>query len=172
MNDQNTHDVSNCFGHPGSRNGHCTSCEFRQSCKLFSATAKSVDRRSKLTSFEEVQSWHLESADFDHIPGISDEEDNQSNFIAMLGEFFHYLVNLDDYTIGIICKIVNSGKNCTVTELGKLHGCSRQAMHRKILNIIAKKPELSSLLQGTMYKLSRGRQRFIRNRCRIAATEV
>ena len=93
----------------------------------------------------------------------------------MLGRFFRYLAGLDDYTIGIICEMLNSGNvagNCTVSKLSRLRGCSRQTMHRKLLEIIARRPELSSLLQGTMYKLSRGRQRFMRNQHNSAVSKV
>ena len=176
MNDSLKHDVSECFGHPRSKNTLCIDCQYRQSCNFFAASAKSVDRRSKLTSFEEIQSWLPESADFDHIPGNSEETELESGLVSMLSRFFRYLISLDDYTVGIICAVINSGNTsasgCTVSELGKLHGCSRQAMHRKILDIIARRPELSSLLQGTMYKLSRGRQRFIRRRRELASSKV
>ena len=168
MKQQLEYDVVKCFGHPSRRNDRCIQCEYHQSCNFFYATSKSVKSRSRLTSYENVQSWLLDSADFEHIPGVAEEEAEQSSIVAMLSYFFRYLITLDDYTVGIICQVINSGDapgSCTVAELGKAHGCSRQAMHRKILDIIAGKPELSALLQGTMYKLSRGRQRFIsRNR--------
>ncbi len=169
------HDAAGCYGRPGSRGTFCVNCQYRQSCSFFAATAKSVESRSKLASYEEMQNWMTETADFDHIPGESKDTGANSGFISMLGQFFRYLISLDDYTVGIICEVINSGNKrtpCTVAELGRLHGCSRQAMHRKILDIIAGKPELSSLLQGTMYKLSRGRQRFIRNRREAALGKV
>lgn len=173
MNDQ--HDVSKCFGNPRSRSNTCCMCEYRQSCALFAATSRSVESRSKLTSFEEIQSWLPDSADFDHIPGETKVTDRHSRLISMLGRFFRYLIGLDDYTIGIICEMLNSGNvsgNYTVSKLSRLRGCSRQTMHRKLLEIIARRPELSSLLQGTMYKLSRGRQRFMRNQHNSAVSKV
>ena len=166
MNQKFDNGTTDCYGRPGSRGTFCVNCQYRQSCSFFAATAKSVESRSKLASYEELQNWMPEAADFDHIPGECHDSNPHSGFIAMLGHFFRYLISLDDYTVGIICEVINSGGKsnpCTVAELGRLHGCSRQAMHRKILDIIAGKPELSSLLQGTMYKLSRGRQRFMRN---------
>ncbi len=173
MNDQ--HDVSKCFGNPRSRSNTCCMCEYRQSCALFAATSRSVESRSKLTSFEEIQSWLPDSADFDHIPGEIKATDRHSRLISMLGRFFRYLIGLDDYTIGIICEMLNSGNvsgNYTVSKLSRIRGCSRQTMHRKLLEIIARRPELSSLLQGTMYKLSRGRQRFMRNQHNSAVSKV
>ena len=86
----------------------------------------------------------------------------------MLGRFFRFLLELDDYTIGIISEVITPAdperKSCSVSALSKLHGCSRQAMHRKILDIIARRPELALLLKSTMSKLSRGRQCFLRHR--------
>lgn len=175
MNQNFDHDTAGCYGRPGSRGAVCVNCQYRQSCSFFAATAKSVESRSKLASYEGMQNWIPEAADFDHIPGESENYGQHSGFISMLGQFFRYLISLDDYTVGIICEVINSGNKrtpCTVADLGRLHGCSRQAMHRKILDIIAGKPELSSLLQGTMYKLSRGRQRFIRNRRETALGKV
>ena len=175
MSEELDHDVSGCFGNPRSRNNVCCLCQYRQSCALFAATSKSVESRSKLTSFEEIQSWLPDSADFDHIPGETRTVDRYSQLITMLGRFFRYLVALDDYTIGIICEMINSGDvsgNCTVSKLSRLRGCSRQTVHRKLLEIIARRPELSSLLQGTMYKLSRGRQRFMRNQHKAAVSKA
>ena len=164
-----------CFGKINSASAKCRKCEFQESCTYWNSTAASVESQSKLTSFEEIQEWLPDSADFSNIPGNEPENDERSNLISMLGRFFRFLLELDDYTMGIICEIIKpSGETphgCTVSYLGKIHGCSRQAMHRKILDIIARKPELTALLKNTMYKLSRGRQNFIRHRggeCTVA----
>ena len=157
-----------CFGKINSASEKCRKCDFFESCTYWNATAASVDSREKLTSFEEVQDWLSDSADFRYIPGSEPENDVRSNLISMLGRFFRFLLELDDYTMGIVCEVVKPSAEtphgCTVSYLGKIHGCSRQAMHRKILDIIARKPELTSLLKNTMYKLSRCRQHFMRHR--------
>ena len=165
-----------CYGSDGhGKFSRCTECEYYSSCGYYAATAALVESRSHLASFEEVQSWLTDAADYDHIPGEQEEiarrQDN-NHLISMLGRFFRFLLELDDYTIGIISEVITPAdperKSCSVSALSKLHGCSRQAMHRKILDIIARRPELTSLLQSTMYKLSSGRQRFMRSRSKQA----
>ena len=160
-----------CYGKPGHNAARCAGCAFKQSCSYFAATANLVESRSHLASYEEIQYWLPEAADFDHIPGEAEEvreRENRNQLIAMLSRFFRFLLDLDDYTIGIIGELVSpssgNGSVCTVSALGRLHGCSRQAMHRKILDTIARRPELAVLLKKTMYKLSRGRQSFLRRR--------
>lgn len=163
-----------CFGKIQRSSRHCMKCQYREACIYWGATASTVESRIKLASFEEIQDWLPECADYDHIPGEENSTDINSQLISMLGRFFRFLLELDDYTAGIICEVVKpsaGSRQCTVSYLGKLHGCSRQAMHRKILDIIARKPELALLLKNTMYKLSRGRQFFIRRREREGAAQ-
>ena len=161
-----------CYGSDGhGKFSRCTECEYYSSCGYYAATAALVESRSHLASFEEVQAWLTDAADYDHIPGEQEEiarrQDN-NHLISMLGRFFRFLLELDDYTIGIISEVITPAdperKSCSVSALSKLHGCSRQAMHRKILDIIARRPELALLLKSTMSKLSRGRQCFLRHR--------
>lgn len=164
-----------CFGNPDHHSRRCRECVYRQSCAYCAATEKHMESRTHLTSYEAIQDWLPESADFDHIPGSDSEENSSDVMIAMLGRFFRFLLELDDYTMGIICELISPAdkniKHCTVSHLGRIHGCSRQAMHRKILDIIARRPELTSLLKSTMYKLSAGRQLFIRRRSEQAIAE-
>ena len=166
MKDNN--DILNCFGKPVNHSARCAKCEYRTSCCYCAATAHLVESKNKHISFEAVHSWLTDSADFDHIPGNDIDEPERLQLIPMLGRFFRFLLELDDYTVGIICELISPSdknvKHCTVSHLGRLHGCSRQAIHRKILDIIADRPELTVLLKSTMYKLSSGRQRFMRKR--------
>lgn len=169
------HHEADCFGQIERTRTRCRKCEYFEACAYYAATTSSVDRRSKLISFEAIQEWLPDAADYDHIPGEpAPGSSRRSTLISMLANFFKFMLTLDDYTVGIICEVVspgrNSAKTCTVSELGRLHGCSRQAMHRKILDIIARHPELGLLLKNTMFKLSRGRRNFIRKRAEEVAT--
>ena len=169
--DNNSH-YPKCYGSDGhGKFPVCAACEYYSSCRYYAATAAQVESRSHLASFDEVQEWLTDAADYDHIPGEQEEisrRQEKSCFISMLGRFFRFLLELDDYTIGIICEVISphdpERKSCSVTALSKLHGCSRQAMHRKILDIIAHRPELALLLKSTMYKLTRSRECFLRHR--------
>ena len=175
MNDPSS--FPECYGsHGHSKHPRCTRCEYFSSCNYYAATAAQTESRSHLASFDEIQNWLQDAADYDHIPGEQEENirrQDKNCFISMLSRFFRFLLDLDDYTIGIICEIVTpstpSSRTVSVTTLSKLHGCSRQAMHRKILDIIAHRPELALLLKSTMSKLSRGRQCFLRRRSDEAA---
>ena len=162
---RNDPDNTACFGNPDRNSKRCIKCEYRQACSYCAATESSVDSRSKLTCYEEIQSWLPECADFDHIPGEFEEDSHATDLIPMLSRFFRFLLELDDYTIGIISEIIapkeRSVKRCTISHLGKMHGCSRQAMHRKVLNMIIKHPELSGLFMMLMPKLSRSRRNFM-----------
>lgn len=168
------HKEFDCFGNPDHHSARCRKCRYRNSCNYYAATESTVNSRTHLTSFEAIQSWLPDCADFEHIPGCEPDENDSAALIPMLGQFFRFLLELDDYTTGIICELISPAdrtKKCTVSHLGRLHGCSRQAMHRKILDIIAARPELTSLLKSTMYKLSSGRQRFMRYRSEHAVAQ-
>ncbi|MBR7155305.1 MAG: hypothetical protein IKD22_00575 [Lentisphaeria bacterium] len=158
--------VSACYGKYLPASAECKACPWQSSCEYYTATAASVESRSHLSSFEAMQDWHAQVADFDHIPGEEVPEERSADILAMLSRFFRYLLELDAYSIGVICEVIlpRNGKSCTVSALGKLHGCSRQAMHRKILAMIAAHPELAVLLKKTMYKLTESRELFLRHR--------
>jgi hypothetical protein len=49
----------------------------------------------------------------------------------------------------------------TVKTLSRLRGCSRQAVHRKILSIIQENPELAAFFLPMMKKISSARQSFV-----------
>ena len=86
------------------------------------------------------------------------------DMVNALARFFRYLLELDDYTLGIISRMVTRWHNeepLGINELSQEHGCSRQAMHRKIMSIIGQHPELSSMLTMLLPKLSRSRRNFM-----------
>lgn len=91
--------------------------------------------------------------------------------IAMLGKFFRYLLKLDKYTLGMICEVIDPA--CTgevsVNTLSAERGCSRQALHQKILSIIGAHPELALFFEPVMRKVTAARHSF---RLRRAAGSV
>lgn len=102
----------------------------------------------------------------DHSGEILPENADSDQLITMLGKFFRYLLELDEYTLGLICQVVapTDGKESTVKTLSRIRGCSRQAIHRKILSIIGEKPELSGFFAPLMKRISSARQNFILHR--------
>ena len=159
-----------CYGKFEAGKKACVKCVYNKSCAYCKATENMVESRSRLASFEQMENWKREVADYDHIPGTSRPESN--GILTVLSRFFRYILDLDDYSLGIIREVIaptENGTPCTVSQLGRLHGCSRQAMHRKMLYMISRHPELASLLKSTMYKLSSSRQMFLRRKQNSAA---
>ncbi|MBE6363418.1 MAG: hypothetical protein E7054_07155 [Lentisphaerae bacterium] len=116
---------------------------------------------------------------FDAIQGlcevaIHDEmsDDTVTEFVDLLARFFGYLIDLDDYTLGILFQVMRPDvkDRQTVSNLAVKHNCSRQAMHRKILDIIADRPELSILFRNILYKLPAARWLFLYHRARKGRT--
>ena len=148
-----------CYGTCGSRPA-CRLCRYRASCRYY--TEHPLEDR--LNSFESVDydsvaGWLEEAADFSDIPGCGEEEEAEVIEIDKLALFFRYLLNLDRYTLSLL-KQLFSDSNCggeipSVSELAANRGCSRQAVHRKILDIIRKHPELSGLFSLTLRHLPR-----------------
>ncbi len=155
-----------CYGKFPNGTAPCAKCDYFDSCRYYAATAKMVNRREKhLVSFEKAAFMIPAEADFDHIPG-EEVPGEKEELIGLLGQFFRYLIGLDDYTLAMICGVIAGEKEnqpCTVSVLSRQLGCSRQAVHRKILAVIAGHPELSGFFSRVMTRLSRARSMSWRN---------
>ena len=160
-----------CYGKFTHHNGKCRQCRYHLSCRYYTGTEKKLHHREHIVSFEAAQEL-LECADCDHIPGEEPQENRSSELISALSRFFRYLLDLDDYSIGIIAEVVSPSekkRHCTIPYLSKVRGCSRQAMHGKVLRLISEHPELAALFRKTLYKLSGSRQSFLRRRANAAS---
>ena len=153
-----------CFGeYAGAL--RCRRCEYRKSCEYYTNTRSSAGRpHCESVSYEAIADWHSEVADNSSIPGESEENEQQYLTIDKLAEFFKYLLNLDKCTLELLKLLFDD--NCersempSIAELAAKRGCSRQAVHRKILNIIGEHPELSRLFSLTLRHLPRDRRRY------------
>lgn len=146
-------DNISCYGNYRQSSGKCSDCEFGESCRFYSSGELKISRRSGHVSFEKTEN-------------IIAQETSQDNSLEgrmrfALGKFFRYLLELDDYTMAIICEVIknNGSQPLSVRKLGSIFGCSRQAMHRKILAVIGKNPELADFFRVLMPKLNRCRRR-------------
>lgn len=161
-----------CYGHYPSGDSPCAKCEYFDSCRFYTLTAKKVLSRSKLASFEAMSNIIPDMPDFEHIPGEESSGNCRNMLISALGRFFRFLLELDEYTLGMLREIIVSspekGQRCSVSALGKLHGCSRQAVHRKILREIARHPELASVFAQIMDKLGASRRQFLRKKSAVS----
>lgn len=162
-----------CFGRYPAGNSPCAKCEYFDSCRYYTKTEKKVLSRSKLASYDMLSNVLPDMPDFDHVPGWKEPEDGRNGIIDALGRFFRFLLELDEYTLGILREIiVPGGEKCSVTLLGKLRGCSRQAIHRKILFEIARHPELSAVFIQIMDKLGASRRQFMRKNSAAAKVNL
>ena len=158
-----------CFGHCR-RDADCRDCDLLGSCRCISDTEAHIEQHSGMTSVEELDGWALQLS----IPAVlpeSDEEPDEepeplTGELAQLSEFCRFIFTLDDYTLGILAAIIapdgEAVANCTVAALARLHGCTRQAMHRKMLSSVRRHPELASLFQVALRKIGRGKEFFRR----------
>jgi hypothetical protein len=161
-----------CYGKFPNGTTPCAKCDYFDSCRYYAATAKMVNGRAKhLVSFEKAEFMIPDEADCDHIPG-EEVSAAKEEMIESLGQFFRYLIDLDDYTLAMICGVISHEKEdqpCTVSMLSRHLGCSRQATHRKILTVIAGHPELSGFFSRVMTRLSRARSMSWRHSSKSAA---
>ena len=152
-----------CYGKFNSRPS-CRNCHYRASCKYYSANMISDQPDGNCVSYELVSEWYQETADPSPSPG--DEPDDGTDLIGIdkLAEFFRYLLNLDKYTLEILKLFISndstSGSVCSISEIARKRGCSRQAVHHKVLDIIRRHPELSQLFSLTLRHLPRDRRRY------------
>ena len=152
-----------CFGH--CRNdSDCRECDFLDSCRCIGDTEPHIEQHSGMVSAEEFDwSTQLSSAPAEVPDGDAEAEPDERD-LTRLSEFCRFIFSLDDYTLGILAAIIAPGesgaRNFTVSDLARLHGCSRQAMHRKMLASVRRHPELAQLFRVTLRKIGRGRMAF------------
>lgn len=153
-----------CYGHYRRGGKYCGKCRYKESCNYYTVSESSMKRRSHWVSYEAAEEIIANGGAVE--PQIFSPVRKTGGLIPALGDFFRYLLELDDYTIGLIREIivpsVNDGKPLNIRKLSRLRGCSRQALHYKILRTIALHPELAALFQGVMEKLPAGRRSFLR----------
>ena len=159
-----------CFGHCRG-DADCRDCDLQASCVCISDTEARIEQHSGMTSVEELDGWALQLSAPPELPDGEDAENSEpeptAGDLSRLSEFCRFIFSLDDYTLGILAAIIVPGdpgaRNCTVSDLARLHGCTRQAMHRKMLASVRRHPELAQLFRVALRKIGRGRE-FFRNR--------
>ena len=152
----------NCYGHYKSCET-CRQCEYCQSCQMYTATEDRMEVRFHHQCYEDIAHFALDAADYSSIPGNEEDEDvsfgnlEELNIILTrkMSEFLVFLVSLDDYDLGIIREIISPtiGHTPNVAELARIRHISRQAMHRKIIDLAKARPELRDLLKCVLLKL-------------------
>ena len=165
-----------CYWHYGDNKSDCQTCEFMQSCQLYTVTEGRMEQVSYHQSYEEIEKFALDIADTSNIPGDNEELEtesylNYSNIEAnkieeliakKFADFLTFLLNLNDYDLGIIREIIapSTGHKLNVAEIARIRNVSRQAMHRKIIDMAKAQPELRELLKCVLMKLRKNKEFF------------
>ena len=149
-----------CFGRCRG-DADCRDCDLHDSCACVSATESTIDNRSGLVSFEALEGWA------EPVTETRDDEEEAAPpappELAALSEFCRYILNLDDYTLGILAEIIapeTAKRDLCVAELARMHRCSRQAIHRKMLSSVRRHPEIAGVFQVALRKIGRSRSEF------------
>ena len=152
-------DCPQCFG-----SAQCPACEFADSCRLIVRTEPEMEKPIDAQSYESVEEWAPDLADYSHIPGEEPEVEAEDATLPRhaLASLLTYLLHLDDYTLGILAEIVGPDRDgrLTAAKLARTRGCSRQRMHLKLLEIAERYPELRPMLKLTVLKLRKSRGAF------------
>lgn len=159
-----------CYGHYKSEK-NCKECEFLQSCQLFSATEGRMEQISFHQSYDAVEHFALDMADYSTIPQIDESDGEEAQFAPSnidtlfsqkLSEFFAFILNLNDYDLGIIREVIapSSGSKLNIADIARIRNISRQALHRKVLDLARQKPELRELLKCVLLKLRKNQELF------------
>ena len=150
-----------CFGHCRG-DDDCRDCDLHDSCICISDTESTIDNGFKMVSFEALEGWA------EPVVENRDEEEEYTPDAApeltALSEFCRYILHLDDYTLGILAEIIaprSAKRDICVAELARVHRCSRQAMHRKMLSSVRKHPEIAGVFQIALRKIGRCRSSFL-----------
>ena len=156
-------EAPHCWKNYREISGECRSCTYAEAYRLCAATEARMRRPLGGQEFDSVANWAEELADCDHIPGVEPVPAREP-VLPELAELLRYLLHLDDYTLGVLAELIapsaTTARAATVAELARIHGISRQGMHRKMLAIAKESPELAGLLQLTVLKLRKSRREF------------
>lgn len=145
----------NCYGTFNDGKNDCQECLWGESCRYMTQEPKELyPLGRKMVSLEKVY----------NIPVRENvlEKENLVITIDELADFFRWLLQADTYTLGLLREVILTNGATTVSELARLHGCSRWAMHRKILSVISKDKKLAPLFISVMPKISESRKKFLR----------
>ena len=138
-------DCPKCFGRPRD-DAECSRCQWHGSCVVFSTLPSPEPRRlSGHVSYEALTRGEgLEAVD----SGISDDGEDGGRPVFSVDDMavmVRLLLSLDDYELQIMENVVH-GRFCSLSELSRVFGVSKQAMHRKLSDSCFRHPQLASLL--------------------------
>lgn len=169
-------DAPSCWGKYQTGSACCVTCEYAAACRYCTETEPAMNRPVGGQDYDSVSEWAPDLADYDHTPGSEPEEPEAATAagyalpcpsggrVEELAAFLNFILHLDDYTLGILAELIAPTRSgigrYSVAELARLHGISRQGMHRKVLDVARKSPELAGLLAMSVKKIQKARRDF------------
>ena len=155
--------VQECYGTYSASCENCLKCIYSRSCELYTRTAPGMSSRMRLISFDNsVYQWF--PAPETDTPGYEDPAEPRSEMISALAQMLKWIMSLDSYTLGIVAEMIapsNAAQGDTkVSYLAEIRGCSRQAIHEKMLLSVKKFPELASLFQTALRRVGNMKSKF------------
>jgi hypothetical protein len=150
-------DAKSCYGKFASRN-QCKNCIYKVSCELYTRTDPGINGRLGLVSFDNtVSEWYVDPDA--RIPGEEELPPNlREEMISSLGRLLKWLMSLDGYTLGLVAEMIAPTRTdpggVSVAYLAKLRGCTRQSVHEKMVDSVLRFPELSTLFQTALRRMS------------------
>lgn len=138
-----------CYGKPRD-DATCLACGWLASCRVY-ANLPPADPKplSRHVSYEALTGG-------DGLPGCDeirrgdngddDGDDGRKVFsVDDMAVLVRLLLTLDDYELRIMQQVIH-GRYTSLSELARVFGISKQAMHRKLTDACAAHPQLASLL--------------------------
>ena len=150
-------DLKSCYGNFASQ-AKCRKCLYKSSCEFYTRTTPGINGRLGMVSFDNtVGEWYVDP-DI-HIPGTEELSPRlRDEMITSLGQMLKWLMSLDGYTLGLVAEMISPTQTdpggVSIAYLAKLRGCSRQSIHEKMVDSVLKFPELSTLFQTALRRMS------------------
>ena len=149
-----------CFGQFSNKQ-NCKKCQFSGSCEWYKANPIGSHDRLGLVSFDEgVEQIYWEKLCF--IPQFDEPEpdaEGEQYSIEVLLQILTLLNTLDQYTLKILAQIITVS-DTSVATIAKWRGCSRQAVHEKMLLAAYKYPFLACIFEITNRRMPRQNTKF------------
>ena len=156
-------DFKSCYGTFSSQTG-CKSCIYKSSCEFYTRTTPGINGRLGLVSFDNtVEEWYVDPdmpipGEEEYPPQLRDE------MITAISRMLKWLMSLDGYTLGLVAEMISPTQTgpggVSIAYLAKLRGCTRQSIHEKMVDSVLRFPELSTLFQTALRRMSTLRCKF------------
>ena len=150
-------DLKSCYGNFAAQ-AKCKKCVYKCSCEFYTRTTPGLSGRLGMVSFDNtVGEWYVDPdmpipGEEEYPPRLRDE------MIASISQLLKWLMSLDGYTLGLVAEMISPTRTdpggVSISYLAKLRGCTRQSIHEKMVDSVLRFPELSTLFQTALRRMS------------------